>query len=314
MVRYVSRFELDEESGLYKMTWDSQRDDPKAKRLLIRLGRLLAHMRGVANTRETYDSSGTSYAYTFATIEEPDRAITQLRNLVRGRALSQGRNYITQEDVRIAIKVVFSTATMERVRIFELLLESNGRLTTSQITSSLNIVNNTAKRTMTEFKALGLVTFKEGDNENSVKEIILHKHFEWFLSQEFKQLLQKTPLLPLLSPKSLIKHVHDNEDKEKEGLGGVFCDSNIPAKPSIASNPVRLISDKDSKVLEYYRLLIVYRGSIFLNQISLERRPVNFADTRLMYIGSSITSVKVDECSCCLGYQPCKNLAKKVQL
>ena len=188
---------LDEESGLYKMTWDSQRDDPKAKRYLIRLGRLLAHMRGVANTRETYDSSGTSYAYTFATIEEPDRAITQLRNLARGHALSQGRNYITQEDVRIAIKVVFSTATMERVRIFELLLESNGRLTTSQITSSLNIVNNTAKRTMTEFKALGLVTFKEGDNENSVKEIILHKHFEWFLSQEFKQLSQKTPLLPL---------------------------------------------------------------------------------------------------------------------
>ena len=72
---------LDEESGLYKMTWDSQRDNPKAKRYLIRLGRLLAHMRGVANTRETYDSSGTSYAYTFATIEEPDRAITQLRNL-----------------------------------------------------------------------------------------------------------------------------------------------------------------------------------------------------------------------------------------
>ena len=81
---------LDEESGLYKMTWDSQRDNPKAKRYLIRLGRLLAHMRGVANTRETYDSSGTSYAYTFATIEEPDRAITQLRNLTERSCIVAG--------------------------------------------------------------------------------------------------------------------------------------------------------------------------------------------------------------------------------
>ena len=99
--------------------------------------------------------------YTFATVEEPDRAITQLRNLARGHSLSQGRNYITQEDIRIVIKVVFSTASMERVRIFELLLQFRGRLTTSDITASLNIVNNTAKRTMTEFKALDLVTFND---------------------------------------------------------------------------------------------------------------------------------------------------------
>lgn len=194
LLDYLDYFEscpdmdVDEASGLSKLVWDAEKDDIKAKRYLIRLGRLLAHLRGVAQTRETYDTSGTNYAYTFATIEEPDRAITQLRNLARGHALSQGRNYITQEDVRIVIKVVFSTASMERVRIFELLLQSNGRLTTSQITKSLNIVNNTAKRTMTEFKALNLVTMKEGDNENDEKVINLHKDFEWFLTEEFKQL------------------------------------------------------------------------------------------------------------------------------
>lgn len=70
----------------------------------------------------------------------------------------------------------------------------------------------------------------------------------------------------LHTPKSLIKHVHDNEDKEKEGVGGYIYDSNIP-EPSDASNPVKLTSGKDSKDIESYRLLIVYRGSIFLNQI-----------------------------------------------
>ena len=78
---------MEEDSGLFKIFWDSERDDSMAKRYLIRLGRLLAHLRGVANTWETHDTSGTGYAYTFATIEEPDRAITQLRNLARGHAL-----------------------------------------------------------------------------------------------------------------------------------------------------------------------------------------------------------------------------------
>ena len=77
-----------------------------------------------------------------------------------------------------------------------------------------------------------------------------------FFDEEFKQLSQKIPpTTSLLSPKTLIKHVHDNEDKEKEGLGGCFYDSDISAKPSVASNPVRLISDKDSKVLEYFSVI-----------------------------------------------------------
>ena len=184
---------MEKDSGLFKMPWNSEIDDSLSKRYLIRLGRLLAHLRGVVNTWETDDTSGTGYGYTFATIEEPDRAITQLRNLARGHALSQGRNYITLEDIRIVIRVVFSTADMARVKIFELLLQFKGRLNTSEITASLNIVNNTAKRTMTEFKALGLVTLNEGENENSVKEIILHENFKWFLTEEFKQLSQKIP-------------------------------------------------------------------------------------------------------------------------
>ena len=167
---------------------------------------------------------------------------------------SQGRNYISIEDIRIVIKAVFSTASMERVRIFELLVESQGKLTTSQITSSLNIVNNTAKRTMTEFKALGLVTFNEGENENSVKEIILHKNFEWFLTEEFKLLSQKIPpTISLLSEKYLTTNVHNNRyrdittplppyysegeypvrivvELEEEGLGGCFYESVFPPK------------------------------------------------------------------------------------
>jgi hypothetical protein len=78
----------------------------------------LAHLRGVVPTWETKESPGLEYVYTFANIEEPDRAMIQLRNLARGHALSQGRNFITMEDIPLLINVALSTASMERVRIF----------------------------------------------------------------------------------------------------------------------------------------------------------------------------------------------------
>ena len=71
------------------------------KLFIVRLGILLAHLRGVIPTFQTDDSNsqGLGYSYSLATIEEPTRAMTQLRNLARGHALSQGRNYLTMEDI-----------------------------------------------------------------------------------------------------------------------------------------------------------------------------------------------------------------------
>lgn len=179
---------LDKESDLQKMVWNPERGDTMAKRYIIRLAMLLAHLRGVVPTWETREGGqGIEYAYTIATIEEPDRAITQLRNLARGHALSQGRNYITTEDIPLVIEVVFSTASMERVRILELLIASKGTLTTTQITSSLNTSPNTAKRTMAEFKALGIADIPEVKG-NEEKKIVLYQTFGWFLTPEFQEL------------------------------------------------------------------------------------------------------------------------------
>ena len=139
------------------------------------------------NSRETPEGGqGTKYAHTIPTIEEPDRAIAQLRNLARGHALSKGRNYITTEDIPLIIEVVFSTASMERVRILELLIASNGTLTTPQITASLNTSPNTAKRTMAEFEALGIADIPEV--KANEEKIVLYQTFSWFLTQEFHEL------------------------------------------------------------------------------------------------------------------------------
>ena len=183
-------------NNLVKISWNKDnRDDDNAIRIIVKLGKLLAHLRGVVPTWETRESQGLEYAYTFANIEEPDRAMVQLRNLARGHALSQGRNYMTMADIPLLINVVLSTASMERVRIFNLLLKFGGTLTTTEIEQFLNVSDKTAKRTMAELKAIELVSIEEVETNHGGSpelQIKLFKQFKWFLSPEFEQLRDKT--------------------------------------------------------------------------------------------------------------------------
>jgi len=178
------------ENNLIKIQWDNGKDDKYAKRIIARIGLLLAHLRGVVPTWGTYGTQGTDYAYATARIEDPQRAVTQLRNLARGRALSQGRTYITIEDLPLPIKVVLSTASIDRTNIFRLLIAHNGILTTKTITDSLNITYHPAHRIMAELKAVELVDLKENETETEQKEITLKHEFDWFLTDEFKELCE----------------------------------------------------------------------------------------------------------------------------
>jgi hypothetical protein len=178
------------ENNLIKIQWDSDKDDEYARRIIARIGLLLAHLRGVVPTWETHGSQGLDYAYATARIEDPQRAVTQLRNLARGHALSQGRTWITIEDLPLPIKVVLSTASIDRTNIFRLLIANNGILTTTRITESLNTSPHTAHRIMAELKAVELVDLKDTDTETEQKQITLKQEFDWFLDDEFNTLLE----------------------------------------------------------------------------------------------------------------------------
>jgi len=101
--------------------------------IIVSLGKLLAHLRGTVNVWDTKNTQGSSYGYSTPIKEDPDRAMTQLFSFAKGHALSQGRNYLTMEDIPLLIKVVLSTASIERVMVFDLLLAHNGTITTSQM-------------------------------------------------------------------------------------------------------------------------------------------------------------------------------------
>jgi hypothetical protein len=172
------------DARLLKMKWDRDKDDPKAKQCISELAVLLSHLRcDVQTWRE-----GSDVGYAPSLPEHPQRAGEILFNLAKGHALLYGRNFVTMEDIPIVVKTVLSTAQIDRVKIFSLLLASKGRsLSTSRITLSLNISPQTARRKMTEFKAIGLVN-EEDSGSNHELSIRLKPEFSWFLSEEFNQI------------------------------------------------------------------------------------------------------------------------------
>jgi len=120
--------------------------------------------------------------------EDPERAARQMCNIARGHAVLFGRRYITKDDIGVVLDVALSSASRERVMLFELLLKS-GKLSTSKIMNGLGTTNDTALKKMKEFELLGLVekTKIPGTTKPELA-IYLKKDYHWFLSEEFKSL------------------------------------------------------------------------------------------------------------------------------
>src|SRR5215218_3195010 len=176
-----------DKNGIIKIRWNHELEgeQDKATGYIAEVAKLLAHLRGSVYTSEAkstktssrYDSSsnsnnqqqhqedssnlvqieGQDYDTGLPIIEDPSRAVILLRNLAIGHAISQGRNSIGLQDISIVIKVALSTAMVSRVKIFDLLLKNGGELKTSDITKGLRVSEPTARRTMREFYALGIV-------------------------------------------------------------------------------------------------------------------------------------------------------------
>jgi hypothetical protein len=115
--------------------------------------------------------------------------MTQLYNLVRAHALSQGRPHITVDsDLPLIIKVVLSgAASIERVKLLDLLLSgSKDKIYTfEEVAEAIGTSINTAKRVMVEFKALKLVEYEDLVGAVSIRQ---KEGFDWFFTPEFKKL------------------------------------------------------------------------------------------------------------------------------
>lgn len=161
--------------------------------LIVRLAMLLGHLRANVPMYESKDGQ-RDYEYTSISPEESYRAITHLKHLARAHALTQGRDRVTLQDIPLLIKVVLSTASKDRVILFDHLLKNNGLLYTSEIKDSMLISKKTALKTMESFVFLQLVERTDtqnttfNPNDRKPFQIRLLDEFKWFLTDEFKKL------------------------------------------------------------------------------------------------------------------------------
>jgi hypothetical protein len=213
-----------DDNGIVKIKWNFQitandqqnREQYKAIEYVAKIAKLLASLRGDVSLFQTrsrksrkeevsssgeneiqqqeisYQTEQLDYETDSVIIEDPARATIQLRNLALANAISQGRDYIKIEDVKLVVKVALSTTRTSRKKVFDLLLKEKGELTTSKIVQELDISEPTARKTMREFHALGIADISQTSGYvNSELTLVLNNKFEWFVSNEFQNLRKK---------------------------------------------------------------------------------------------------------------------------
>ncbi len=179
--------------GIKKVNWNREKDKDQLLEEIALISQLVASLRG---TIHVWKSEGQRESnYTAPLIEKPDRINQALYNLARGHAVVCGRTHLEDIDVGFVIQVALSSGPLERVRLFNLLIDNDGRLETQTIMSSLGFSRPTSLNLMEMLKHLKLVKEniidmpgigkRPGRTEHKIK---LRKRYEWFISERFKRL------------------------------------------------------------------------------------------------------------------------------
>jgi len=176
--------------------WNNDGDPDEVKKIIIKCGMLLANLRGVVTTWKERDENGhNETAFAPPVIEKPDRVDQLLYNLCKGHALSAGREQINRDDLRFIVDLSIDSCPDVRSRILRLLIENDGLVNTGMIEQGLNVSNYLAIKEMEKMEILGVCDVKKiyGDGQGRKSwDLTLKKNFEWFLSEEFKELSHKS--------------------------------------------------------------------------------------------------------------------------
>lgn len=179
--------ELVAHHGQNKILWDKTKDDPATKERIVSLAILLSKLR----TRLSFERTSEGIEYEPPTVEDPSRASASLMNLAKGHAVLDRRNYLTKDDLGVAIRVALSSAYRERIELLKLLLENDGEINTAQVIDKLRVSRQTALNTMRELEHIGIVdAIRQPGNTKFIAAIKLQEHFAWLLDEELKQFLK----------------------------------------------------------------------------------------------------------------------------
>jgi len=177
-----------------KVEWNISKDSDEIKKIVARFAKILAGLRSSINVWED-DFHDKKYNYAQPIKEMPDRLTQLLYNLVRGHALICNRTNINEEDLKVVARVALDSAPPNRSKTFKALLKTDGILETNKVMEVLKCSRPTALKEMQILEILGIVK-SEGDIEDNSERIgrpeasiRLKKKYQWFISNEAKQLI-----------------------------------------------------------------------------------------------------------------------------
>jgi hypothetical protein len=177
-----------------KIEWQKEKDSSSACEMISNFALLLCRLRGNVEIGHLNESDEESLNYKQPIVEAPHRANQVLYNYARGHAVLNGRRHITSEDVILAAKVALNSANTDRVRLFEILINSNGIATTKQLKEQLNCSTPTTIQTMMALKILGLIEIKQTTSGKQggrpMKIASIKPIFSWILRPEFKEIFK----------------------------------------------------------------------------------------------------------------------------
>jgi hypothetical protein len=170
--------------------WDKENDPDFCLRVIARCARLLASLRGAINVYRLDTTDGEErLSHSVPVIEKPHRINCLFANLARAHALICGRRQLADEDLWPVLEITFDSAPPSRAKIFRLLIEKGGRLSTSDVENLLRCSAPTARKEMEALSVLGVVDKWNADEAGRPDTIItLAESFSWFTSDECSSL------------------------------------------------------------------------------------------------------------------------------
>lgn len=204
--------------------WDKSLDAEIVVKIISRCARLLSKLRGTMQIWKPFRSQDDEYQFTRPIVEKPDRINQLFYNLCRGHALAQGRNQISEEDLRPIIELAIHSAPTNRADLFVELLEFGGRMKTDDVMKALNCSRPTALVEMRSLEVLGLCDFQYSSKESMSFDraegykLELKSDFRWFVSDECKRIRKVSQKIKKASSTMLTPIIKLNlETGEEEG-------------------------------------------------------------------------------------------------
>lgn len=175
--------------------WTKEEDPEDCRLIITRCANLLSRLRGSINVWKEDHGGSDEYSYQEPVIEMPDRISQILYNLARGHALICDRTNISHDDLGLILNIAFDSAPLSRSRLFRILVESSGEISTDNLMEKINCSRPMALKEMETLKILGLVDLKDSDASmvgRPSKVMTLKAEFSWFIEEECKFIQQAT--------------------------------------------------------------------------------------------------------------------------